>query len=147
MIRQFTNNDLNAVMKIWLETNLKAHNFIPKGYWTGNFDAVKETLPKSELYVYEDEETHQILGFIGLINNYIAGIFVNEDMQSKGIGKLILNYVKEIKDELNLSVYQKNARAIAFYLREQFVIQSENIDEQTDEKELLMTWSKSKIDN
>lgn len=142
MIRRFIENDLAAVMKIWLDTNIKAHNFIPKEYWTNNYAQVKEMLPQAEIYVYEDDKIHQIAGFVGLIDNYIAGIFVKEDAQSKGIGKQLLNYVKEIKSDMSLSVYQKNIRAIAFYQREQFIIQSEDIDNTTNEKELFMTWSK-----
>lgn len=44
------------------------------------------------------------------------------------------------KSTLRLSVYQKkkNKKAIQFYLREEFVIQSENIDNNTDEKEFVM---------
>lgn len=141
VIRRFTENDLITVMEIWLETNIKAHNFIPKGYWTDNYAAVKEILPHAEVYVYEDDDTHQIFGFIGLTNNYIAGIFTIEAAQSKGIGKQLLDYVKEIKSEMSLSVYQKNIRAIAFYKREQFIIQSENIDNATNEKEFFMTWT------
>ena len=47
-------------------------------------------------------------GFIGLTGNYIEGIFVREVIQSKGIGKQLLNYAKGIKSSLRLSVYQKN---------------------------------------
>lgn len=103
---------------------------------------VKDILPKKEIYVYEDDNINQINGFIGLMDNYIAGIFVNKNNQSRGIGKQLLDYVKEIKETLNLSVYQKNIRAISFYQREQFVIQSEHIDNDNNEKEFIMTWSK-----
>ena len=41
-----------------------------------------------------------------------------------------------------LSVYNKNIRAIQFYHREQFVVQSENTDDNTNEKELVMAWSR-----
>lgn len=129
-------------MQIWLDTNIKAHSFIPKDYWTDNYAIVKEILPQAELYVYEDDTTNQIDGFIGLTDNYIEGIFVREAIQSKGIGKQLLNYAKEIKSSMRLSVYQKNTRAITFYQREQFVIRSENIDESTHEKEFIMAWSK-----
>ncbi len=142
MIRSFRKNDLTAVMKIWLDTNTKAHNFIPKEYWENNYPTVKETLPRAEVYVYEDDNTRQIMGFIGLAKNYIAGIFVKETVQSNGIGKQLLNYVKRIKNNLSLSVYQKNERAISFYQREQFVIQTENIDVSTNEKEFIMGWTK-----
>lgn len=44
-------------------------------------------LPRTEIYVHEDDSTKQIDGFIGLNNDYIEGIFVKETMQSgrKGI--------------------------------------------------------------
>lgn len=47
---------------------------------------VREMLPLAEIYVYEDDYTKQIDGFIGLNNDYIEGLFVKETMQSKGIG-------------------------------------------------------------
>jgi putative acetyltransferase len=36
----------------------------------------------------------------------------------------------------------KNKWAISFYQREQFVIQSEHIDNDNSEKEFIMTWNK-----
>ncbi|MFR1756223.1 MAG: N-acetyltransferase [Thomasclavelia spiroformis] len=142
MIRKFKEDDLNTVMQIWFDTNIKAHHFISRQYWIDNYEMVKDILPKKEIYVYEDDNTNQINGFIGLMDNYIAGIFVNKNNQSRGIGKQLLDYVKEIKETLNLSVYQKNIRAISFYQREQFVIQSEHIDDDNNEKEFIMIWSK-----
>lgn len=142
MIRAFKENDLFVVMQIWLDTNIKAHSFIPQKYWTDNYAVVKDILPQAEIYAYEDDNTSQIGGFIVLMDNYIEGIFVREAIQSKGIGKQLLNYAKEIKSSLRLNVYQKNTRAITFYQREQFVIRSEIIDDSTNEKEFIMTWSK-----
>ena len=81
-------------MQIWFDTNIKAHNFISKSYWIDNYDMVKKILPQAEVYVYENEITNQIEGFIGLTNNYIAGLFVKESAQSKGIGKQLLEYAK-----------------------------------------------------
>ena len=133
MIRKFKEDDLNTVMQIWFDTNIKAHHFISRQYWIDNYEMVKDILPKKEIYVYEDDNTNQINGFIGLMDNYIAGIFVNKNNQSRGIGKQLLDYVKEIKETLNLSVYQKNIRAISFYQREQFIIQSEHIDNDNPE--------------
>lgn len=142
MIRQFKKNDLPAVMQIWLDTNIKAHDFIPKEYWESNYEIVKEILPDAEIYVHEDDTAGFIDGFIGLTDNYIAGIFVKEDKQSKGIGKQLLNYVKNIKPNISLSVYQKNTKAVLFYKREQFQIVSESVDDITNEKEFIMEWNK-----
>ncbi|WP_449036390.1 GNAT family N-acetyltransferase [Peptostreptococcus stomatis] len=140
MIRKLRESDLSAVMKIWLDTNIKSHNFVSKEYWTSNYEMVKEILPKSEIYVYEEDDTNLIDGFIGLLDSYLAGLFVKDTAQSKGIGKQLLDYAKSIKSEMTLSVYQKNIRAVHFYQREQFQIQSENIDDNTNEKEFIMIW-------
>lgn len=140
MIRKLIESDLSAVMKIWLDTNIKSHNFVSKEYWTSNYEIVKEIIPKSEIYVYEDDDTNLIDGFIGLLDSYLAGLFVKNTAQSKGIGKQLLDYAKSIKSEMTLSVYQKNIRAVHFYQREQFQIQSENIDDNTNEKEFIMIW-------
>ena len=142
MIRVFNENDLYAVMQIWFDTNIITHNFISKSYWIDNYDMVKEILPQAEVYVYENEITNQIEGFIGLTNNYIAGLFVKESAQSKGIGKQLLDYAKNIKENMTLNVYEKNDRAIKFYMREQFMIHSKNIDTNTDEQELIMVWNR-----
>lgn len=140
MIRKLRESDLSAVMKIWLDTNIKNHNFVSKEYWTSNYEIVKEIIPKSEIYVYEEDDTNLIDGFIGLLDSYLAGLFVKDTDQSKGIGKQLLDYAKSIKSEMTLSVYQKNIRAVHFYQREQFQIQSENIDDNTNEKEFIMIW-------
>ena len=142
MIRAFEGNDLTAIMQIWLDTNIKAHYFIPKEYWTDNYEMVRSVLPQAEIYVYENDATMQIDGFIGLLDEYMEGIFVREGTQSNGIGKQLLEYAKSVKSNMSLCVYQKNTRAIQFYQREQFVIQSENTDDNTNQKEYVMIWKK-----
>ncbi|KQC03193.1 MAG: acetyltransferase [Methanoculleus sp. SDB] len=139
MIRRFKIDDLDTVMKIWLETNIQAHDFTNQSYWQGNYAMVKEMLPASTLFVYE--ESDKIQGFVGLMGNHIAGIFVDAHSQSNGIGKALLDYVKEIRSELSLHVYKKNVRAVQFYLREDFVVSQEQIDEHTGEGELVLHWT------
>ena len=143
MIRKMQNIDINRVVDIWLKTNLKAHYFIPEQYWTSNYELVKEMMSQAEVYVYEDDK--MIQGFVGLSNEYIEGIFVSDEMQSRGIGKILLDYIKDKKDRLQLKVYQKNVRAMSFYQREGFTIQSEEMDEFTGEKEYVMNWESSGI--
>ena len=103
---------------------------------------VKQILPEAEVYVYEEGKNGQIDGFIGINDCYIEGLFVKESAQSMGIGKCLLDYVKSRKTELRLCVYEKNMRAIRFYQRENFRIQAEGTDEDTNEKEYVMRWGK-----
>ncbi len=140
MIRRFNKNDINDVMQIWENENIKAHKFISKEYWESNYNFVKESLPKAEIYVYIIKE--KIVGFVGLDNNYIEGIFVDTNNQCNGIGTSLLNKVKESRNSLTLSVYKKNKNAISFYKKNGFVITNENMDNNTKEIEYTMTWNK-----
>ncbi len=140
MIRKFEDNDINEILQIWKSENIKAHKFISKEYWENNYNYVKEILPTAEVYVYILDG--KILGFVGLDNNYIQGIFVNTYNQCNGIGTALLNKVKENRNTLTLSVYKKNINAINFYKKNNFVIVSQNIDKNTNEIEYIMTWDK-----
>ena len=138
MVRKLQKTDIDKVAYIWLDTNLKAHYFISAQYWKDNFELVKEMLLQAEVYVYESDQ--KIQGFIGLTGEYIEGIFVSDEMQSHGIGKILLDYVKGQRKKLLLNVYQKNTRAISFYQREGFEIQRNGLDEATGEKDYVMAW-------
>lgn len=140
MIRKLKKNDINDVMRIWKNENIKAHQFIPKEYWESNYSYVKEALPNAELYVYVVE--NDIVGFIGLDQNYIEGIFIDTNNQYNGIGTSLLNKVKENRNTLTLSVYKKNINAINFYKKNGFTIKSESIDKNTNEIEYTMIWDK-----
>lgn len=140
MIRKFEKNDINDVMIIWEKENIKAHKFIPKEYWKNNYNYVKEVLPNTKIYVYISEG--KIVGFVGLNNHYIEGIFIDTNSQHIGIGTALLNKVKENKSNLTLSVYKKNINAINFYKKNGFVITSESIEENTNEVEYTMTWNR-----
>lgn len=138
MIRKFKTYDLETIMAIWLSSNLQAHHFIPASYWKNNVEMVKEILPQAEVYVYEEE--NQILGFVGIDQGYIAGIFVLDSMRSRGIGKALLDKAKSLYTTLSLSVYEKNKGAVSFYQREGFQIDKTQVDEQTGETEYFMIW-------
>lgn len=138
MIREFKESDIDKIMDIWLNVNIEVHNFIDADYWKSNFEMVKVMMYNAEIYVYENNNI--ISGFIGLIDNYIAGVFVDSNFRSQGIGKALIDYVKNIKNKITLNVYDKNIRAIDFYKREGFKALTKNIDDATGEREYEMLW-------
>lgn len=140
MIRVLEEKDVDKVAKIWLETNIKTHDFIASNYWKEHYEIIKDMFLQAEVYVYEIEK--EIMGFIGLDKEYIEGIFVLDQYQKRGIGKALLNHVKAKKEHLSLNVYQKNLNAILFYQREGFCVQYEDVDENTGEKEYRMVWNR-----
>ena len=142
MIRKFKEEDTVKVMTIWTKGNFQSHSFIDKDYWLLNFNKVKdEYLKKANTYVYVEDDT--IKGFISVLDDYYIGaLFVRREYKRQGIGRKLLNYVKERYDRLELNVYEKNMEAILFYVSQGFVNQKIQIDGETNEKEYVMEWKK-----
>lgn len=138
MIRKFEKNDIDGVMQIWLSGNLDAHSFISDEYWKSNYNLVQEQIQQADIFVYEDKG--RIYGFIGIVEGYIAGIFVDKDYRNHSIGKMLIEYVKQYYDVLTLNVYRKNERAVSFYHRQGFSTISESIECDTNEVEYKMKW-------
>lgn len=137
MIRKATKNDLNIIMDIWLSANVSAHNFISEEYWNNHFEEVRTAISSSEVYVFEDSV---IKGFVGVKGNYIAGIFIKEEFQAKGIGGKLISFLKTFKPELILNVYEQNENAVGFYEKHGFQISQKNVEEETGHIEYQMIW-------
>ena len=114
MIRSFRQSDMELIMEIWLAGNLQAHSFIPESYWRSNWEAVRGQIPEAEICVWEEDGA--VLGFIGLTDGYVAGLFTAEGHRSRGIGRRLLEHCRERYDRLTLRVYVRNRRAVDFYL-------------------------------
>lgn len=140
MIRNLESADLPAVSSIWLDANREAHDFIPASYWLGHQAEVRAALAQAEVWVFADEDQFKISGFVGLQGDYIAGIFIRREVRSCGVGRRLLNHVKESHHRLSLRVYEKNRRAEAFYRREGFHLLERGVDPETGEVELLLEW-------
>lgn len=141
MIKNLNLNKLEEVMKIWLETNRDAHDFIPKEYWIKNYDLVKEMLKEVDVYIFEEKEI--VKGFVGVVeDNYIGGIFVKKEYQREGIGQKLIDFCKAKYPYLTLHVFTKNKNAINFYYKNDFVVLEELINEDTKESEYAMSFGK-----
>ena len=139
MIKELDISKIDNIMKIWLETNIIAHDFISEDYWRLNYDLVKKVLPESTVFVYEEDG--EIKGFVGIVEkSYIAGLFVATGYQSNGIGSRLIEKCKECYPILKLDVYAKNLKAITFYKKHGFKIDCEKENDETKETEYSMIW-------
>ena len=144
MIRKFREEDTVKVMTIWTKGNFEAHSFIDKDYWLLNFNKVKdEYLKRAETYVYVEDDI--IKGFISLLNNnFIGALFIRKEYRRQGIGRKLINFVKDKYDKLELQVYERNVNAMLFYASLGFVNKKIQIDDNTNEKEYVMEWDKKR---
>ncbi|WP_028857594.1 GNAT family N-acetyltransferase [Psychrilyobacter atlanticus] len=140
-IRKLESGDIPEVVELWYETCIRAHDFISPDYWKANMEAMATVyLPDSETYLAVEEEN--IIGFITMVDNYLAAIFIQINMLECGIGTKLLNFIKNKKEAIQLAVYKKNSKSINFYKKHGFQVLSENLDKNTNEIELLMEWNR-----
>lgn len=139
MIRKMRQDEIDEIGDIWLNGNLEAHDFVDENYWINYLDDVKEQFKQADIYVYDEQG---IKGFAGLKAEYIAGIFVKKEARNHGIGKQLLDYLKQHYSKLSLDVYEKNKSAMKFYRQNDFTISFEDVDPDNDEKEYQMVWAK-----
>ncbi len=142
IIRKFNDFDLKRVMRIWYEGNLEAHDFVDKNYWEKNFGFVKRSLPESEVYVYEIDG--YVVGFVGIDEGYIAGLFVDKEYRGVGIGTKLIEYVKELYDFFTLHVFENNYGAVTFYENRGLIKKEESVHEDLGEVEYLMYYRRKK---
>jgi len=137
MIRKFLSEDMDAVLDIWLSASLKAHDFVEANFWRSQLQNMRDIyIPASEVYIYEDKS--EVLGFVALLDDRLAAIFVKPDKQGEGIGKALVEHAKTIRKTLTLSVYKANIASIHFYKSQGFFIIEESLDSATGQEEYVM---------
>lgn len=126
MIRKMKPADPDAIMEIWLSSNLDAHSFVGRQYWQEQLPAVRAAIQGAEVYCYI-ATNDTIAGFIGL--------FVASKYRQQGISSQLLVFVQGYHQQLTLDSYPQNQRAVAFYHRHGFVTS------QQDATNVHMTWT------
>ncbi|MCC4422453.1 GNAT family N-acetyltransferase [Limosilactobacillus reuteri] len=139
-IRKFKASDLDQVMEIWLNCNIEAHPFVEQQYWREHFQEVRKALLQSNVLVAENGD--QLIGFAGLQENYLAGIFIKKEFRSRGIGSQLLTVIQQNYASLTLHVYVKNESAYHFYQQHGLKVIKKQIDE-TGNEEYMMQWNKN----
>ncbi|ABI75681.1 acetyltransferase, GNAT family [Hyphomonas neptunium ATCC 15444] len=106
--------DLPTLLDIWFEASLRAHPFLGEHRLREERILMEtEYLPKSENWVACDQG--EPIGFIGLLDTFVGGLFIAPAHQGKGAGRLLTAHALELKGRLELEVYTDNQQAYAFY--------------------------------
>lgn len=141
-IRKFIPSDIEAVMKIWYEGNIEAHDFIDKEYWDRHYNYVKRTLTQTDVYIYETNG--KVVGFVGMDDSYLAGLFVQKDFRGLGFGTRLLERIKEENEYFTLHVFANNYGAYTFYKNRGLCVRGEEVNEDLGEIEYLMYYKRKK---
>jgi len=140
MIRLFKEEDAEAVVSLWLDASIEAHDFVPRSFWEAAADDMRTLyLPMSDAIVlYVNDESGELDAFMAFTGDFLAALFVSPRAQGKGVGSRMLRIARRMHPELTLAVYKENRRALAFYEKHGLRVYGERMEEKTGCVELLM---------
>jgi putative acetyltransferase len=131
MIRKHKEQDLEQIMNIWYHASTLAHPFLNSKFVEKVEKDMRHLyIPNSQTWVFEKDNS--IIGFISMIENEIGGLFVLPKNHTKGIGTLLVDFVKKEHKELEVEVFEKNVIGRAFYDKYGFELIKKYIHEESE---------------
>ena len=83
MLRQSRPEDMEEIVEIWLLASLQAHDFVDASCWWQTQEELRTRyLDDARIWVFE--ERGDLLGFMALVDDYLAALFVRPDRQGRG---------------------------------------------------------------
>lgn len=115
-IRPYAPADRDLLLAIWHAASRAGHPFFPAAQLREQARLVRDIyLPEAENWVAVRGGAPA--GFIGLIDNFVGGLFVAPALHGQGIGRMLVDHAAALKGMLELEVYAANPGAHAFYRR------------------------------
>ena len=126
MLRQSRPEDMEEIVEIWLLASCRPtiSSTLPAG-GRHRKDLRTRYLDHARIWVFE--ERGDLLGFMALVDDYLAALFVRPDRQGRG-GHALLQEAKSRCAALHTRVFVENEPAVRFYRRHGFGIGEEVSD-------------------
>lgn len=113
MIRKIEQSDYPRLAEIWESAVLHTHDFLKKEDFLYYKEHVPSYFPHVTLWGFEQEGC--LVGFIGIAEDNIEMLFVDNNHRRKGIGKQLSLYVINELHVTKVDVNEQNAQAVGFY--------------------------------
>lgn len=140
MIRPYTPDDVEEVLRVFRASCYPSHAFLPAGFnERAGEEMRKGGLVRGDVRVVDEEG---IRAFIVLVRDYVEALFVDPEYQSCGYGKALLDDAKAPRALLRLGVFAENARAIGFYQREGFYAEKVGTHAPTKASYVWLKWER-----
>lgn len=115
MIREASEGDFNTLIDIWDSAVSATHHFLSKE----DFSYYKSRLPlyfkHVKIYVYWDKELDIIKGFLGVSEDKIEMLFIDDLYRKQGIGTELIMFAINVLHVLKVDVNEDNKQALQFY--------------------------------
>ena len=140
MIQKWDATETGPLLELWLESTIYAHPFIAESYWRESLEVVRDVyLPAAATWVWQENDA--LKQFVRVMDwRFVGALFVAPHAIRHGIGRALLDEVKQHYDWLSLEVYQKNVRAVNFYHAQGFRIEDCAWQDDTQHPTWIMHW-------
>ena len=119
-IRPYRPEDCLRLLDIWRAASEIGHPFFSREQLDEQQQLVGDVyLPQAETWVALSDA--KPVGFIGLLDDFVGGLFVAPESHGTGVGRRLVEHALERHGALELDVYALNAGALSFYRRLGFV--------------------------
>lgn len=116
LIRKAEPADFEAMAAIWLDASRAAHGFLGEAVLQEQLGVVRDIyFPQADNWVAIQDGV--VLGFIGLLESHVGGLFVRPSDHQRGVGRQLLEHAATRLGRLTVDVYERNVGAVAFYTR------------------------------
>lgn len=144
VLRPAGRRDCATVLRIWREGSRAGHPFLTEA----DLDTQEAIIAERHLGVADitiAEVGEHRCGFIALLGGYVGALFVDPRWHGRGVGTALMQHVQAGAQQLELGVYEANARARMFYARMGFTSagRTDADDEGRPHPVLHLRWSRS----
>lgn len=133
MIRDYHATDIDAVIALWRRSSDLAHPFLTPAFQDRVQDMLRGIFAAGTAEVSVAQDDGRVVGFIAMIGDQIAGLFVDPAFLGKGHGRALVEVAKTGRETLTVEVFAANGIGRAFYDRAGFSKSSESIHDDTGE--------------
>ena len=113
MIRAIEVSDYPRLMEIWGDSVCNTHHFLKRE----DLLFYKRVLPTylSQVNLFGYERNGELIGFLGVAEDNLQMLFIENKHRGMGIGKKLVNYAIEKFCIQKVDVNEQNSQAISFY--------------------------------
>ena len=130
MIRKYEDKDIDQVVASWRLATELAHPFLTKVFLDSEEIALRERyIVATEIWVTEIDQ--KVVGFIALMGNQIAALFLDPAFHGRGLGTAMTDKAVLEKGLLSVDVFKENTIGQKFYEAYGFKKTGEYVFEQT----------------
>lgn len=114
MIRSYNIEDTDALVAVWRAANALAHPFLPAAFVEQVAHDLRHIyFPNAETHVCEVDG--RPVGFIAMVGSEIGGLFLDPALHGRGLGRAMVDHVRNREGQLCVEVFEHNKVGRPFY--------------------------------